>query len=351
MTAPLPPVLDHPFASPPPPGETLDAAPGVRWLRMPLPFALNHINLWLIDGDRECVLVDCGYGNAATRAIWETHFATTLARQPITRIVATHCHPDHVGNAAWLASRFGATVAMTSAEYLAAHAILDQHSGFGIPATIDLYRRHGMATDHVDALDRRGNHYRVGVPELPLTYFRLLDRDVLAAGGTTWRVIEGHGHSPEHASLYSAERGVLISGDMLLPRISTNVAVSPIEPDADPLGRFLASLAAFDALPPDTLVLPSHGLPFRGIALRTAQLRAHHAARLAEILAAVAKAPAHAVSAADVVPVLFTRDLDVHQRSFATGEAIAHLNHLWHAGRLARRIADDGSVRFARVAN
>ncbi|MDH5246494.1 MAG: MBL fold metallo-hydrolase, partial [Betaproteobacteria bacterium] len=152
-------------------------------------------------------------------------------------------------------------------------------------------------------------------------------------------------HSPEHASLYSAERGVLIAGDMLLPRISTNVSVWAVERDGNPLTRFLDSLAAFEALPADTLVLPSHGLPFRGIPTRVAQLRAHHEARLHELVEAVQGATAPQ-SAAALVPVLFRRELDVQQRYFAMGEAIAHLNFLWHAARLERRIATDGTIRF-----
>jgi glyoxylase-like metal-dependent hydrolase (beta-lactamase superfamily II) len=349
MTAALPPLLEFPFAAPPGPGEAIEVVPGLAWLRMPLPFALDHINLWLQAEDDGFTLVDCGYGDAATRALWERHFATTLAGRPLCRIVVSHYHPDHVGNAAWLAARFGAPVAMTHAEYMTGHAYAGQFGGCTIAAIVDIFRRHGMAPGHLAAFEARGNQYVAGVPELPTTFTRLLDGEDVAAGGTAWRVVEGHGHSPEHVSLYSAARGLLISGDMLLPRISTNVAISAIEPDADPLGRFLASLAAFESLPADTLVLPSHGLPFRGIALRTAQLRAHHAARLEEIVAALAAAPGHSVSAAEVVPVLFRRELDAQQRSFAMGEAIAHLNHLWHSGRLARRVAADGTIRYARA--
>ena len=157
-------------------------------------------------------------------------------------------------------------------------------------------------------------------------------------------MIVGHGHSPEHAALHAPAHGVLIAGDMLLPRISTNVGVSPGEPDGDPLARFLDSLARFEALPHDTLVLPSHGLPFRGIALRVAQLRAHHRARLDELEAFVRDA-ARPVSAADALPVLFRRELDLQQRFFAMGEAIAHLNHLWHRARIAR-VADANRIRF-----
>jgi len=346
MTASMPAVLDYPFPAPPPPGTTIEVAPRIHWLRMPLPFALDHINLWLLaDGDA-FTLVDCGYGNDPTRALWERHFEGTLAQRPLRRIVATHCHPDHVGNAQWLSARTGAPVAMTHAEFLTAHAIAGQHGGYGVAPTIELFRRHGMDADHRAAFEARGNPYTRGVPSLPLSFERLLDGDTIRCGGADWTVVEGHGHSPEHASLYSRERGVLISGDMLLPRISTNVSVWAPEPDGDPLGRFLDSIAAFETLPPDTLVLPSHGLPFRGISVRVAQLRAHHDARLSELAAAVAAAAAPA-SAADVVPVLFRRELDLQQRYFAIGESIAHLNRLWHAKRLRRDVAADGTVRFA----
>jgi glyoxylase-like metal-dependent hydrolase (beta-lactamase superfamily II) len=346
MNASLPAVLDYAFATPPSPGDAWPVAPRLRWIRMPLPFALDHINVWLAEEANGHALIDCGIGDAATRTLWESHFATTLAGRPITRIVATHCHPDHVGNAQWLAARFGAPVAMTCAEFMTAHALRGQHSGFELAATIALFARHGMTAEHLAAMERRGNRYGRGVPELPSAYDRLIDGDDIAFGGARWRVVEGHGHSPEHASLWSAERGVLISGDMLLPKISTNVSISPASPDSDPLRRFLDSLAAFESLPADTLVLPSHGLPFRGIAVRVAQLRAHHRARLAELASAVRDAGAP-MSAHAAVPVLFAgRELDAQQRFFAMGETIAHLNHLWHAGSIERRVDGDGAIRF-----
>jgi glyoxylase-like metal-dependent hydrolase (beta-lactamase superfamily II) len=346
MTAALPPLLEYPRATPPAPGEVIEIAPRIRWLRMPLPFALDHINLWLLyDGDGGCTLVDCGYGDAATRALWERQFSTTLAAMPIRRIIVTHCHPDHVGNAAWLAARFGVPVAMTHAEFLSAHALAARHSGYAVDATIRFFRQHGLAAAELAALEKRGNAYVRGVPELPETFDRLLDGDTRRAGGTSWRVVEGHGHSPEHAALYSGERGVLISGDMLLPKISTNVSVWAVEPDGNPLARFLDSLSAYEALPTDTLVLPSHGLPFRGIPVRVAQLRAHHDARLGELRDAVTAATAP-LCAADLVPVLFPRELDLQQRYFAMGETIAHLNFLWHAATLERQTAADGTLRF-----
>src|SRR4029450_6351669 len=176
---PVPPstpaVLDYPFPTPPAPGTTIEVARGLHWLRMPLPFALDHINLWLLEDDGGFTLVDCGYGDAATRAIWERHFETTLASRPLARIVATHCHPDHVGNAAWLAGRTGAPVAMTNSEFLTGHALAGGHGGHGPAPTIELFRRHGMAAEHRAAFAARGNPYKRGVPELPAAFDRLLD--------------------------------------------------------------------------------------------------------------------------------------------------------------------------------
>ena len=331
------------WAEPPPPGATVDVAPGVKWLRMPLPFALDHINLWLLADHGQWTAVDCGYGDAATRALWERHFAQALSGKPIGRVLATHFHPDHFGNAAWLASRWDCAVITPQAEYLTAHAVADERAGYGSAATSALFRQHGLSAAHLAALEARGNTYRHGVPELPLAYQRLMPGETIAIGPERWQVIAGYGHSPEHASLYCAAHSLLIAGDMLLPKISTNVSVWPVEPEADALARFLASLERFAELPPATLVLPSHGLPFVGIRARVAALRAHHAARLDELEAAAS----HPVSAAEILPLLFRRELDVQQRFFAMGEAIAHLNHLWHAGRLVRS-AERGVLRFAR---
>lgn len=344
MTALLPHMLSFPFSGPPAPGETREVAPGILWLRMPLPFALDHINLWLLAADEGWTQVDCGYGDGPTRALWAQHFATTLGGWPLARVIATHCHPDHLGNAAWLTARFGCPLAMPQAEFLTAHAMADEHSGYGLAAASALFRAHGLDPEHLAALQGRGNNYRRGVPEVPRTYQRLLAGDEIAVGPHTWRVIPGYGHSPEHAALYCGDLGVLISGDMLLPKISTNVSVWPGEPDGDPLSRFLDSLDHYAELPLDTLVLPSHGLPFSGIRPRVGQLRAHHAARLAELEEALATPQ----TAAALVPVLFRRALDVQQRFFAMGEAIAHLNHLWRRGRVQRLIAGDGIIRFAR---
>ncbi len=340
--------LDFPFATPPGPGELIEVAPGILWQRMPLPFALDHVNLWLIRDGSGWAAVDCGYGLDAVKAQWEQ----TLARLdgPLTRIIVTHFHPDHLGLGQWLRERTGAPLAMTAAEYLTAHLMARQEGGLGTPAMIGQFRRHGLEEERLTALERRGNAYILGVPSLPDRYERLFHGDeiVIGAGADArrWQVRVGYGHSPEHAALYCAGAGVLISGDMLLPKISTNVSVYAVTPNADSLADYLASIDRYTELPPQTLVLPSHGLPFVGIQARVAAQHKHHEERLQALLDACGEPK----SAADLLQTLFARSLDTHQVMFAMGEAIAHLNHLERAGRLVRlrRENGDGVIRFIR---
>jgi glyoxylase-like metal-dependent hydrolase (beta-lactamase superfamily II) len=338
--------LAFPQPTPPAPGTVLEVAPGVLWLRMPLPFALDHINLWLIREADGWAAVDCGIGLDETRALWDQVLAQALGGAPLTRVVVTHFHPDHFGNARWLSERFGVRLHMSQGEYLTAHAQYHAHSGYGGEATAELFAAHGLPADQVAAMSARGNGYRKIVGEPPLHYVRMLEDDELVIGERRWRVIVGHGHAPEHVSLYCETLGVLISGDMLLPRISTNVSVWAVDPLGDPLRRFLQSIDRFAALPADVLVLPSHGLPFRGARPRVAMLHRHHADRLGEVELACAT-PA---TAAELLPVLFRRALDTHQTFFAMGESIAHLNQLWHRGRLRRIEGADRLIRFGRNA-
>lgn len=339
-----PAALDYPFAEPPAAGALREVAPGVHWLRMGLPFELDHINLWLLADAGGWTIVDTGIGNAPTRALWEKIFETALEGRPVRRVVVTHYHPDHAGNAAWLCSRFGVPLWMTRGEFLTVHAIHAGMASYTPDASAALYRRNGLDEARVAALSQRGDLFRKLVPEFPGSHRRIVDGARLDIDGRLWRVIGGHGHSPEHAALYCEARNVLISGDMLLPKISTNVAVRPIDPDGNPLGMFLDSIRRFLELPADVLVLPSHGMPFRGAHARVASLEAHHAARLEELLAACTEAPKSAV---DVLPVLFRRPLGDGQIFFAMGEAIAHLHYLHAGGRVARSSDAQGVARYA----
>lgn len=336
--------LDYPFAEPPAQGTVCDVAPGVRWLRMGLPFELDHINLWLLADSGGWTIVDTGIGNSATRTAWETVFESALEGRPVHRVLVTHYHPDHAGNAAWLCERFGVALWMTRGEFLTVHAIHAGMASYTPDASGALYRRNGLDEARVAALSKRGDLFRRLVPEFPGSHRRLNDGATIDIDGHGWRVIGGHGHSPEHAALYCEATNVLISGDMLLPKISTNVAVRPIDPDGDPLGMFLESIRRFLPLPEDVLVLPSHGMPFRGAHARVEALEGHHAARLRELLVACAESPKSAV---DVLPVLFRRPLGDSQIFFAMGEAIAHLHYLHASGQVARTIDAQGVARYA----
>jgi glyoxylase-like metal-dependent hydrolase (beta-lactamase superfamily II) len=345
---PLESQLDYPFGDTLPAiGALHDLAPGLKWLRMPLPFALDHINLWLaqdqIDGIAGWSAVDCGVATDATRDAWEQVFADGMAGAPLLRVIATHCHPDHIGLSDWLCQRFGAPFWITTGEYGFGRMMSAALPGVDGTAAIPHFQRHGLAGDALLAQMQTRRHYFPSlVPAVPQSYTRMQDGQQIAIGAHHWRVITGFGHSPEHAALYCEALGVLISGDMVLPRISTNVSVFAIEPDGNPLQLYLDSLSKFDALPADTLVLPSHGRPVRGLHTRIAQLRAHHVARLAEVVEACAVP----CSAMDIVPVMFRRELDAHQLTFALGEALAHLHKLWN-DRVVRRLAGaDGIIRF-----
>lgn len=338
--------LEFPFAEPPAPGSAREVAPGVYWLRMPLPFALDHINLWLLRDDGGWAAVDCGIALPDTQAHWQRIFTEVIGAAGLTKVVVTHYHPDHMGNAGWLIERSGAPLTMTESEYLTAHAHYDRIAGYSAQATARLFAVNGLDRERVNAIEGRGNPYRARVSAPPAQFRRMMDGDDLHIGENRWRVIVGYGHTPEHAALYCEALDVLISGDMLLPRISTNVSVWPIEPEGDPLRLFLRSIDRFSTLPAGVLVLPSHGLPFRGAHSRVAALHRHHEERLREVLDACHSPK----SAAELMPVLFRRPLDNHQLFFAMGESLAHLHHLWHQGRLTRHTGADGVHRFERRA-
>lgn len=347
---PLEAQLDYPFGDTVPgPGQLHAIAPGLQWARMPLPFALDHINVWLLAdhaGDRTgWSLIDTGAGTEVTKSAWEQLFATELEGQPLLRVLATHCHPDHVGLSGWLCERFEAPFWITTGEFGFARMMAAGLPGVDGPSAVSHFERHGVRDAQLlEQLRSRRNYYPSLVPAVPQAYTRLQHGQNVTIGEHGWRVITGFGHSPEHASLYCKSINVLVSGDMVLPRISTNVSVFAVEPEGNPLQLYLDSLTAYCSLPEDVLVLPAHGRPFRGLHTRIKQLRAHHVARLAEVYEACATPRC----AAEIVPLMFRRPLDAHQLSFALGEALAHLHQLWHDRQLRRFIDDDGIARFHR---
>jgi len=351
-------LLDYPFGDAMPgegetrvavPGEGGGLAPAVKWIRMALPFQLNHINLWLlrdeIDGRHGWTVVDCCISRAESKAQWEQIFETQLDGLPILRVIVTHMHPDHIGLAHWLCARWNAPLWISATDFNAARMASQSTTGFGGEAAANFFASHGLSNpDSIEKIRGRSNYYPNMVPDVPRAFHRMQDGDDLAIGGRSWRCISGYGHAPEHIALYCDTLKVLISGDMMLPRISTNVSVYDVEPESNPLRQFLESIDKFKRLPEDTLTLPSHGKPFRGLHERIKQLHDHHRDRLAEVIEACQRAPQ---SAADVLPVLFKRELDLHQTTFAMGESVAHLHALWFAGKLRREKGGDGVYRFA----
>ena len=337
--------LRFPHAAPPEPGTLAEAAPGVHWLRMPLPFALDHINLWLLaDGDG-WTIVDSGLNTPVTIELWERIFAKGLDGKSVTRLIVTHFHPDHMGLAGWLTQRWQIPLWCSETEWLSARMLTADHDDEAFGADqMPFYRHAGLDEAAVQMLGARGNQYAKRVGPIPREFHRIADGMTIAIGGRSWRVIVGRGHAPEHVCLHCPELDLFIAGDQVLPKISPNVSVWPNEPDADPLASYLESLEVLRrAVPADVLVLPSHNLPFYGLDIRIDQLAAHHAERLVEIETACAASH----SAMEIVPLLFRRALDAQQLAFAIGEALAHLNHLVAAGRLTRRSREDGVQLFS----
>jgi glyoxylase-like metal-dependent hydrolase (beta-lactamase superfamily II) len=339
-------------------GKATEVAPGVFWLRMGLPFALDHINLWLLrdaqsdpaqPGQKRegWTVVDCGIDNPATRAAWQQLEAEVLQGLPVLRVLVTHMHPDHMGLAHWLCERWQAPLWMGLAEYQAAKIACTSLSGLGSAPALRFFAQHGWQREEDQAtVQRHMNHYAEMVPAVPASHVRLMDGLPVRIGDRVWRCMSGLGHSPEHMALWCEAERIFISGDMLLPSISSNISVYHQEPEADPLAWFLQSLTQMQAeLPDDALVLPSHGRPFRGVHRRVQQLQAHHDERLRELLQACSARPC---SALDALPVLFKRVLNSQQMAFAMGEAVAHLHALWHAGRVQRQCDPaDGVYRFS----
>jgi glyoxylase-like metal-dependent hydrolase (beta-lactamase superfamily II) len=337
--------LDLPFPAAPEPGHTLTVAPGILWLRMPLPFALDHINLWLIEDGDGWIIVDTGLASNKSRTLWDGVLAGPMGGRAPTRLICTHFHPDHMGLADWLAQRFGLVMETTLAEWLMGQGLSLQSKDAFNAISLPFYKAAGFDEKLIALAAERGNGYAQLTPKVPAQFHRIRAGQTLALGGRRWEVIIGEGHSPELAQLWCAELGVLISGDQVLPSISPNVSVWPTESEADPLGLYLGSLERLRPLPENTLVLPSHGLPFRGLHKRIDTMASHHEERIQLTVNACATP----ISAADLIKVMFKRALDDRTVFFALGEALAHLHHARERGLITRHLDADGVQRWSRA--
>ncbi len=320
-------------------GEAIDILPGLKWLRLPLPFLLQHINVWLVrDGDA-WVIVDTGLNTSVTRDVWRNVFSNVLKSEPVSRVMVTHLHPDHVGCAGWLCRQFDVELWMTFDEYLLCRILVADTGQPAPPEGVRFYRGAGFTEEQMSLyMDMFGSFGRVVAP-LPNAFRRLHHENSVHIGGEEWQVITGHGHSPEHACLFNREQNLLISGDQILPTISPNVSVYPTEPAANPLKGWFESLRRMKKrLPDDVLVLPAHGKPFRGVQLRLDQLISEHETGLVQLQEAC-REPKRAV---DVFSTLFKGMITDKNRIMATGEAIAHLNYLLYQGVMQVETDKDG---------
>lgn len=325
-------------------GEILPIADGVGWTRSPVPGSLNHINLWILEDEGGVALVDCGLDIAPAREAWEALFAGPLAGRTVTRVICTHFHPDHLGLAGWLTGRFGVRLWMTRGEWLFARMLTTDVRKEPPAEALAYWRAAGWSGERIAAEAEKGwGRFASVVSPVPVAMIRMQDGDRIRVGARTWRIVIGSGHSPEHACLVDDAGKLMIAGDQVLPRITSNVSLSLSEPEADPLGEWLASIDKLKGLPDDLLVLPSHGEPFTGLHARLDALALGHHGRL-DALHAFLEEPRRAL---DCFTILFGRTIEDGSLGLATGEALAHLRHLEVEGRALRE--DRGGVVWYRA--
>ena len=324
--------LTFPHTQPPAPGALVPIAPGVLWLRLPLPYRLDHVNIYLIADDDGWAVLDTGLATSACRAAWDAVLSGPLAGQRLTRMIVTHYHPDHVGLAGWLADRFDLPLSMPRPEYLYSLALQHAPGDLGADTYRPFYQRHGLSPEVTELVLSRGHEYLRRTTGVPTSYHRIQHGDTLRIGARDFQAITGGGHALEQAMLLRPQEQLFFAADQVIARISPNVSVHAMEPDLDALGIYLRSLRALrDTVPGDVLVLPGHGLPFFGLHLRLDELIEHHAQRCGHIADACRARP---LSVAEIVPQVFQRELDEHQTGFAFGEVLAHVNHMLGAGSL-----------------
>ncbi|MFN6978071.1 MAG: MBL fold metallo-hydrolase [Gemmobacter sp.] len=337
--------LTFPFAAPAP-GEAQEVAPGILWMRIPLPMVLDHVNVLALDDGDGWTVIDTGLDTARTRAVWTALEAGLLAGRPVRRLVVTHHHPDHIGLAGWFQDR-GAELVTTRTAWLFARMLTLDVQETATAQARAFWRDAGVpaAMQAEKAAERPFNFADVVAP-MPVGYTRIRDGQHIRMGGRDWLVRTGDGHAPEQATFWCAGEGLVIGGDQMLPGISANIGVYPTEPGADPLAEWLASIERFAPhARDDQLVLPGHKLPFRGLPARLATMAAEHHAALDRLLAHLAVPRV----AADCFAPLFGREVGGGAYMLALVETVAHLNHLWARGRVARARGADGAWHWRAI--
>lgn len=338
-------MIRYSAAEPPAEGAATEIAPGVLWLRLPLPMALDHVNVYALrePGREGWTIVDTGFDTGRARAIWQGLRAGPLEGLPIRRVIGTHHHPDHIGLAGWFMESDGAELAMSRTAWLTARMLQLDRQECPTPQALTFWRRAGMPAAMLErrAAERPYNSADVVHP-LPPGFTRVTEGETVTFGQRHWRVAMGDGHAPRHATFWSLDDDLVIGGDQLLPSISPNLGVYPTEPDADPVGEWLDSCARLAALAePRHLVLPGHKLPFTGLPLRLRQLADNHHGALARIEEGLREAPRSAVGCFDI---LFKRRIAAMEFGLALVEAVAHVNHLHRNGRIRPVGESEGAV-------
>jgi glyoxylase-like metal-dependent hydrolase (beta-lactamase superfamily II) len=333
-------LVDYPIAEPPAGGQVIKVAPGIFWLRMPLDLTgLDHINLWLLEDGEGYAIVDTGMLSDRIKELWAAILERELGGRPVTRIICTHFHPDHMGLAGWLQERTGAPLWTSRREWLFGRMLYLDAQDQAPEWYIEHFRRVGFSAEAREQLRAHGyNNYRNIVSPIPEQFRRLVDGEEIVIGPHSWRIVTGYGHAPEHVCLYCGELGVMISGDQILPRITPHIGVYPAEPDANPLQEYIDSLELFAGYSDDLLILPAHGLPFHGLQRRLGQLREHHDDRLA-LLEEACDEPVRVLS---TLKVMYGRRLKPFEAFLGVGEAIAHMNCLIGQGRVRREVDEEG---------
>lgn len=327
-------------------GELIPIADGISWARLPVPGALKHINIWVLEDEGGVAIVDTGLNIAPCREAWEALLAGPLAGATVTRIIVTHFHPDHVGLAGWLIDRFGGEppLWMSREEWLFARMLTADVRDTPPREAFTYWRAAGWPAERIEAEAQKGwGRFSAAVSPVPVSFVRMAEGDRIRIGGREWRVLTGNGHCPEHACLIdpgsgsgAGSGGIMIAGDQVLPKITSNISLSLSEPEGDPLGDWLASIDKLRTLPDSLLVLPSHGEPFTGLHARLDALEHGHRDRLDALHQHLAE-PRRAV---DCFTLLFGRKIDDNSLGLATGEAMAHLRRLEVEGRAVRSVKD-----------
>jgi len=333
--------LRYPWAEPPAHGEAIEVAPGVLWIRLPLPMALDHVNIYALDDGESWTIVDTGIHSKRSVKLWESVLAGPLKGKPVGRVILTHHHPDHVGMAGWLMKRFGAELVTSRTAWLMARMLILDEEERPTEQALAYWRSAGMDPEVFEARknDRPYNFSDVCYP-LPVGYTRLRQGDVLRAGGRDWDVHMGNGHAPEHVTLWSRDDNLVLAGDQIIASISPNIGVYPTEPEADPLSDWMEACERLAGLARDDhLVLSGHKLPFTGLPFRMRQLIENHNGALHRLLAHLDEPKV----AAECFAPLFKRKIDYGTYGLALVESIAHLNHLHHAGKVTRSRRADGA--------